>query len=143
MEATIPAQTEQAKEWTSKFKEASGHALMILKDAIKKLQKEDDMLIYPFFKMRDEIDKKDYAAIADIAEPFVMSALRDGLPAEDLEKYFFAYLRNSEKFEVVIGARLKTDKDRAEMKKMKEDEDAKAAIPAEPANEILERQTAE
>ena len=45
MDATIPAQSEQDKQWTAKFKEASGFAYGILKDAVKKLEKEDDMLV--------------------------------------------------------------------------------------------------
>jgi hypothetical protein len=125
MEATIPAQSEKAKEWTAKFKEASGFALDILKQAVKKLEKEEDMLIYPFFRLKEDVDKKDFAAIADIAEPFMMAAIRDGFSEEDLDKYFFAYLRNSEKCEVVVGARLKTDKDRANLIEMKKEEDAK------------------
>jgi hypothetical protein len=125
MDATIPAQSEQAKEWTAKFKEASGFAYNILKDAVPKLAKEDDMLVYPFFRMKEGGDKKEFEQIADIAEPFLMGAIRDGFSNEDLDKYFFAYLRNAEKLEVVVGARLKTDKDRANLAAMKKEEDAK------------------
>jgi hypothetical protein len=145
MEATIPAQTAEAKEWTEKFKEASGFAAKVVKDALPRLTKEDDMIIFPFFKMRDDVDKKNYTMISDIAEPFVLSAIRDLLSVEEMDKYFFAYLRNGEKFETVIGARLKTDRDRAKLLEMKEEEDkAKAEqMPSAPSNEILERQTAE
>ena len=140
METTIPAQTEEAKEWTARFKEASGFAFGILKDAVVKLSKEDDMLIYPFFRMKEDSDKSQFKMLADMAEPFVMSAIRDGFNDEDLDKYFFAYLPNSDKLEVVIGARLKTDKDRAKLKEMKEEADK--AETAAPLNEIMERQTA-
>jgi len=140
METTIPAQTEEAKEWTARFKEASGFAFGILKDAVVKLSKEDDMLIYPFFRMKEDSDKSQFKMLADMAEPFIMSAIRDGFNDEDLDKYFFAYLPNSDKLEVVIGARLKTDKDRAKLKEMKEEADK--AETAAPPNEIMERQTA-
>jgi hypothetical protein len=124
MDATIPAQTAEAKEWTAKFKEASGFAFDIIKKALVKLEKEDDMIIYPFFRMKDDVDKSKFTMLADMAEPFVMGAIRDGLNDEEMDKYFFAYMPNREKYEVVIGARLKTDKDRAKLKEMKEAEEA-------------------
>lgn len=124
MEAVIPAQTEEAKEWTAKFKDASGFAFDIIKNALPKLVKEDDMIIYPFFRMKDDVDKSKFTTLSDIAEPFIMSTIRDGLNDEELDKYFFAYLPNKEKSEVVIGIRLKTDKDRAKLIEMKKEEDA-------------------
>jgi methyl coenzyme M reductase subunit C-like uncharacterized protein (methanogenesis marker protein 7) len=139
MEATIPAQSESAKEWTDKLKEASGFALSVIQKALPKLVKEDDMIIYPFFKMKDDVDKKDFGMISDMAEPFVMEALRNGLTEEELDKYFFAYLRNGEKYETLIGARLKTEKDKQNLAEMKKEEDAKLA--AEKAEEEAKEKT--
>lgn len=123
--ATIPAETDESKAWAERFREASGFAFNILKDAVPKLQNEEQLIVYPFFRLKDDVDKKEFRMLADMAEAFVMGAIRDGFTDEDLNKYYFAYLPNAEKCEVVIGARLMTDKDRAKLAEMKKEEDEK------------------
>ena len=125
MEALIPGETEESKKWAERFREAARFGFNILKESVPRLQKEDDMIIYPFFRLKEDVDKKEFGILADMAEPFVMAAIRDGFSKEELDKYFFAYLRNADKCEVVIGVRLQTDKDRADLKKLKEEEEEK------------------
>lgn len=119
MTAEIKDLPEQEKAWTEQLREGSRCAVQTIRSAVVKIEGEDQVMIYKFFHVPQDKTVEEFSALADLAEQFMMTELRNGMPEEILDKYVFAYLKNTEKREVCIGSRLKTEKDREDEAKAK------------------------
>jgi hypothetical protein len=127
MEASIPKQSPEDAKATEQFREAAKYAVGILKGSLDRLKDPENVIIYKLFSCAESATVEDYKKINAVFEPFVMSALRDELSDEELNKYYFAYLPNHDEKKTVIGCRLMTDKDRAKIMEMKQKEAEEAA----------------
>jgi len=127
METSIPGQSPEDVKATEMFREASKYAVTTLKGSLERLVEPENVIIYKLFSCAESATDEDYKKMNALFEPFFLQALRDGLSDEELNKYYFAFLPNTDEKKTVIGCRLMTDKDRAKITEMKQKEAEEAA----------------